>query len=160
MVDVIHTERVDKKARQDVLDFSRQFYINYGIYPIVLYSLNKDKSKTITLPDMEAVVNKLLFEKFGDTYDIRSKTRLRHIVMYRQIMFKILYDMGYTIVSIAKYFNYNHATILYSKDCVNDFLKLKDSQFLNVYNIIINEINQKNVYDDSVQSDDRGESDS
>lgn len=149
---MVNENRVMNSATEEVLRFSKEFYLRFGVYPTVLYSLNKDKPRAVTLPELEEIVNNMMEKDIGPEYKVKTKTRLRDVVSYRQLTFKILYDMGYTITAISKYFGFNHATILYSKSHADDFLQLNDSKFLNIYNSIIYEINQKNGIDDLIQS--------
>jgi len=155
---MVEPNKLGKEATDDILAFSKKFYLKYGVYPTVIYTLNKHKTKTVSLPEMENIINNLLKNHYNSDYTVRTRSRLRDIVIYRQIMFKMLYDMGYTLTVLSKFFNYNHATVLYSKDTVNDFLEINDARFSKIYNNILDEIKQKNGIVDPIQPDDPGES--
>ena len=137
---MVTDEKLKREAYASVSKFCKEFNLNYGVYPTVLYTLSKDKIKTISLKNIEELINNILKRTYDDSYNIRSKTRLKHIIIYRHVMFKILYDMGYTYTLLANYFNYSHATI-------------------EVYNILKNEIAKENEPNAVVQYDIRGEID-
>ena len=133
-------EKLRKEAKAAVSKFCKNFYLTYGVYPTVLYTLNKTKIRTISLKNAEDLVNTVLQRTYTDDYEVRSKTRLKHIIIYRHVMFKILYDMGYTYTVLANYFKYSHATILYASNTITNYLKFNDQKTIEVYNILKNEI--------------------
>lgn len=149
--------KLKREAYAAVSKFCKEFNLTYGVYPTVLYTLNKDKIKTISLNNIEELINNILKKTYDDSYNIRSKTRLKHIIIYRHVMFKILYDMGYTYTVLASYFKYSHATILYASNTITNYLKFNDQKTIEVYNIIKNEITKENEPDAVIQHDNRGE---
>jgi chromosomal replication initiation ATPase DnaA len=107
-------------------DFKREFRDKFDIDPKVLWSYNKEQQPPkIDLRILEQAANSLLEDDiFVD--GIKSKSRRKEVVMLRQCMFKIARESGYTLTSIGSYFDYDHATILYSVTHVNNLLKTKD----------------------------------
>ena len=152
-------EKLRKEATAAVSEFCKKFYLNYGVYPTVLYTLNKNKIKTISLKNAENIVNDLLKKTYDDSYNIRSRTRLKHVIVYRHVMFKMLYDMGYTYTVMSGYFKYNHATILYAVNTITNYIKFHDEKTIEVYNLIKNEISKENEPSALIQHDGRGEID-
>ena len=156
---MVNDEKLKREAYASVSNFCKEFNLTYGVYPTVLYTLNKDKIKTISLKNIEELINNILKRTYDDSYNIRSKTRLKHIIIYRHVMFKILYDMGYTYTLLANYFKYSHATILYASNTITNYLKFNDQKTIEVYNILKNEIAKENEPDAVVQYDIREEID-
>jgi hypothetical protein len=154
---MVTDEKLRKEAKAAVSKFCKDFYLTYGVYPTVLYTLSKTKIRTISLKNAEDLVNTVLQRTYADDYEVRSKTRLKHIIIYRHVMFKILYDMGYTYTVLAGYFKYSHATILYASNTITNYLKFNDQKTIEVYNIIKNEITKENEPDAVIQHDNRGE---
>jgi len=152
-------EKIKREAYAAVNKFCKEFQLTYGVYPTVLYTLNKNKLKIISLNNIEELINNILKRTYHDSYNVRSKTRLKHIIIYRHVMFKILYDMGYTYTVLAEYFKYNHATILYASNTITNYLQFNDQKTIEVYNIIKNEITKENEPDAVIQHDNRGEID-
>ena len=127
---MVNDEKLKFQARNAVSKFCKDFHLTYGVYPTVIYTLNKSKSKikTMSLKDTEKLVNDILQKTYDDDYIVTSKTRLKHIVVYRHVMFKILYDMGYTYTVLSGYFKYNHATILHAVNTISNYLKFNDEK--------------------------------
>ena len=107
-------------------DFKKEFRSRFDIDPRVLWSYNKDFSPPkLTLTELEKITNTFVEDPiFAD--GVKSKTRRKEIVILRQCMFKIARESGYTLTSIGSYFDFDHATILYSVTHVNNLLKTKD----------------------------------
>lgn len=72
----------------------------------------------------------LISEKLGVSKDLlKSKSRKREIVEARQLFFALLKrDSTYSLASIGKLLNRDHATVLHSLRAVRD---LNDKSFLN-----------------------------
>lgn len=140
---VVTGQGVRAQAFEDSNFFKETFYKKYGVFPIVLYSFSQTKIKTITLSDAEDVANKVIAKMNSDLYTIRSKTRLRSVLIYKHCMLKMLYDMGYTYTGLSKFFGLNHATILHAVRNINNYLKSEDLITINAYNILKNSIDEK-----------------
>lgn len=154
---MVTDEKLRKEAKAAVSKFCKDFYLTYGVYPTVLYTLNKTKIRTISLKNAEDLVNTILQRTYADDYEVRSKTRLKHIVIYRHVMFKILYDMGYTYTVLSGYFKFNHATILHGVKTITNYLQFNDERTIEVYNILKNEITKEDESHVVIQYDNRGE---
>lgn len=157
---MVNDEKLKNQAKEDVSKFCKNFYLTYGVYPTVLYTLSKTKIRTVSLVTIENIINDILQKTYDTDYTIRSKTRLKHIIIYRHVMFKILYDMGYTYTVMSGYFKYNHSTILHGVKTITNYLKFNDEETIKVYNIIKNEIAKENEPSVIIQHDGSGETNS
>ena len=54
---MVTDEKLKKEAYASVSKFCKEFNLTYGVYPTVLYTLNKDKIKTISLKNIEELIN-------------------------------------------------------------------------------------------------------
>lgn len=153
MVDLL---KIKQAARDDVTDFSKMFFQKYGVYPIVSYKIveNNEQLKIVPMYRVEKIVDKLIKDHYGNEYSVWTRNRYKFIIEYRQVMFKILYDMGYNYLAIGKYFKFAHCTILYSAKVINDYLNIKDNQITNIYNQILYEISKESGAFDIIQWDD------
>ena len=151
---MVNRKRIKELARSDVAKFSKEFYNKYGVYPVVMYSVNEDtKIAKLPLHQVEKVVEKLIKQDVGKKYSLWSKERLRFVIEYRQVMFKILLEMGHTSLAIGLYFKYSHCTVLYSAKIATGYININDERIINIYNKIIYEINKESGTFDVIQWD-------
>lgn len=139
---MVNTER-DQSAQNDIDAFTDYFFKTYHILPIITYYSNKGTIKDLPISEVEQIVNNILLGYTSDdTMILTRKSRIKILNVHRQCTFKILYDMGYTLHRIGKYFGFNHATVLHARDTVNDYLSLKDPMITDTLNKILYEIKQ------------------
>ncbi len=150
--------KIKEDARYDVAKFSKEFNNKYGVYPVVMYKIVNDNQnlKIVPIDKVEKIVDRLIKDYYGENYSIWLRKRYKFLMEYKQVMFKILYDMGYTYSVLSKYFKYAHCTILYSNNTVNGYIKIKDEKIINIYNQILYEINKESGTFDIIQWDDPG----
>jgi len=78
---------------------------------------------------IDIVCNTLKIDRAG----LESDSRKRKYMEARQILSKILYDLGATLMKIAKKLNRHHASIINAKDNCHAFID-SDRNFANRYN--------------------------
>jgi hypothetical protein len=151
---------IEEEQEHDVKVFCDNFYSKYGTNPKVLYLSRSNRLIPLSLQDVEKIVNFAMYKKFGDVYTVRQKVRDRELICYRQAMFYYLHGMGYTLVSISKYFGFNHATIIHSISKIKSFIDIKEERTLTILKELEDGFKETNEPINIVQSDNRGESDS
>lgn len=139
---MVNSER-NQSAQKDIEVFTDYFFKKYNIVAVITYHTNKGSIEDLPISEVEQIVNNILFGYTGDnTIVLTTKSRIKILNVHRQCTFKILYDMGYTLHRIGKYFGFNHATVLHARDTVNDYILLKDPMITDTINKIIYEIKQ------------------
>lgn len=137
------------KQSEEAIEFTRtfvkEFQAKFGILPRVHYSFDVRELK-VTLEDLEKTVNHLIKKNpfisiQGAT--IRTKTRKRELVVYRQCIFKIACDVGYGPTSIANYFGWDHATVIYSCKSVRNLVSSNDKKLKTTLTTIENELQER-----------------
>jgi hypothetical protein len=101
-----------KEAEETIETFKQKFYGKYGVWPIVTFPISEPKLKVNSFAEAEEIVNTIMNKKEGHTHKLRDRVRMRSVVEYRQVLFKILFDLGYTCTSIGQHFGYDHATVI------------------------------------------------
>lgn len=130
-----------ESAEVFVEQFKTDFQIMYGISPVVIYTLKPDVYFPIPLTDLEEICNS--FIDFSGKRNIRDKTRRRHIVLIRQIFFYIGYKMRYTTIYLAKYLDFDHSTVVYSKKLISDLLDINNPEIVNKIKLIYDEVEKR-----------------
>jgi hypothetical protein len=121
--------------------FRLEFQDKFGITPYIYFSEKALKVPSLDLDVLEQVVNSFIFAKFGDMFPdaVRQNTRVRGLVMYRQILFYIAKNMGYQLHLISRFYAktngkpWNHATVLHSCNLVKNCIETKDKEFTKIY---------------------------
>lgn len=148
---------LEEEQENDVKVFCDNFYSKYGTNPKVLYVNRSNRLIPKSLQDVEKIVNFAMYKKFGDVYTVKQKVRDRNLIGYRQAMFYYLHDMGYTLVSISKYFGFNHATIIHSISKIKNFIEIKDKTTLTILKELEDGFKETNELVDTIQPNDGGE---
>ena len=97
----------------------------------------------------------LLIDAICEVYKIpveilNTKMRLREVVNARQMLFKVAYDhFGMTYKEIGRVLlpmrsrSFDHSTVIYAKQTVDGYLKVKDENTLAKYNAVMAYISSK-----------------
>jgi chromosomal replication initiation ATPase DnaA len=136
-------KRQIKEAEETIDLFKKKFYGKYGVWPIVTFAIAEPKLKVNSFAEAEDIVNTIMNKREGHTHKIRDRVRMRSVVEYRQVLFKILSDLGYTFTSIADHFGYDHATVIYSKNSIEKLLETKNYRIINIVTILENELKEQ-----------------
>ena len=101
--------------------FKDEFHRNFGTVPHVFYDKNHEipaisLTKLLTLAQ-SIVNNDPVLKSLG--IKIKSKSRKREVVLYRQCCFKVARLQGFSLKTIGKAFGVDHATVLYGIKCIN-----------------------------------------
>ncbi len=160
---MVETDKnIEAEADQFIQEFSDRFYGKFGTYPRVTYSLTRD-SKRLGLKDLEDVANHCIhtdLEVDITKATIKTRTRQRVLVIYRQCIFKMARDMGYGLAKIGGHFGYDHATVLYANRNITDLISSKDKQVLRVLTKLQDELEKRHRNDGDVQRDNQRRLDS
>lgn len=159
---MVNKEIIPKQAYNEANKFCTDFYDKYGIFPFISFKPIKGEREALTLASVEFIINALL-QKYTKNLHLNLSVKLKRrptlLITYRQCMFKILHDMGYSLTTIGKYFDFNHATVLHGKNEIIKYLELNDNMVLKIYNEINDELeNQKARNADSIYHNDGTES--
>lgn len=146
-----------KEIYEFVIKFQKEFSERYGAFPFVQYKLvetTQDKTTHTDLHYLEECSNKVFVRhlsivEFPDL--IRTKARQRALTVLRQCMFLIGSEMGYGSSVLGKYFNFNHATVIYAQSNIKNLLSIKDEEVLKIYTELQDEIKKQPGIDGTVQ---------
>lgn len=143
MVDLV--KNIEKEAETFINEFSDKFYGKFGIRPMVTYSTRDDLNR-VSLKDLEDIANHVIHTDIDvEITDATIKTRTRHrmLVIYRQCIFKISRDLGYGFSRIGTHFGYNHATVMYANNNIKNLIATKDKQVTKVLIKLENELKKR-----------------
>jgi chromosomal replication initiation ATPase DnaA len=150
------------EAAEFARNFIKEFQSKFGILPRVNYSFDVKQLK-ISLSDLEEVINHLISKDPSIDIkgaSIRTKTRLRELVMYRQCAFKIACEVGYGPSSIANYFGWDHATVIYACKTVRNLVASNDKKLTTTLTNIEDELEERFRVDGSIQPNSKAENNS
>ena len=105
--------------------------------------MDEPKLKVNSFKEAEEIVNNIMQKREAHTYKISDKVRLRSVVEYRQVLFKILSDLGYTSTSIAAHFKFDHCTILHAKKVVDNLVNTRNYRIINILTVLENELKEQ-----------------
>ena len=66
------------------------------------------------------------------------KTRKGEFIMWMQVFSYVAWKIGYTKSYIGRFIDRNHASVIHSINQTETLLEVKDREFVNVYNIVLN----------------------
>jgi hypothetical protein len=66
------------------------------------------------------------------SYQLKEKTRLRDVLVWRQTIQTYLYSQGLGWTDIARIFSQNHATVMHSVKLAEELITVKDPLFMDV----------------------------
>lgn len=157
---MVNQIEIPKEANDDINKFCIEFYKKYNLFPFISFRTIQDKRETLSMSYVEFIVNQLLQQETLDaSLNVKLKRRYKLLIAYRQCMFKILYEMGYSLSNIGRFFGFDHASVLHSKNEILKYLDLKDNLIVRINSEIINELeNQKSRNVDFIQYNDGTES--
>jgi hypothetical protein len=70
------------------------------------------------------------------SYQLKEKTRLRDVLVWRQTIQTYLYSQGLGWTDIARIFSQNHATVMHSVKLAEELITVKDPLFMDaVHNL-------------------------
>ena len=131
--------RKKQKIEEEIKRFESLMIAKHNIQvKIYTRSLNADVN-VILLPELKDLCIKAMHELYPETIKIktlRSKSRIHHFVVVRQIFSQIAYRKGYTCQAIGAFLKKDHSTITYSKQKVDDYLHVGDVEYTKVFNAI------------------------
>lgn len=140
----------NKSIIEDVRAFEKQLFEKYRI-DITLFVRTRGRSFSI----IEDACNDAMREDMRLTTDqigIRTRSRLRFVVLYRAMFIHIAMETGFGVTEIARYLRLNHATIIHShKKFVSKMVK-DSALWKRVYNNVLVKLNEREQrhYDESV----------
>jgi hypothetical protein len=135
---MITIDTIDE-ANKMISEFKIKFKDEFGVTPFVYFTFSTKKVKRATLKQVEDFFNSIISENFGEAYPngIRQKTRKRELLVYRQIAQFLCQKMGYGVVHLKHYFQWDHATSLHSKKVITNFIETNDKEFATLYQPLI-----------------------
>jgi len=153
MVDLV--KNIEKEVETFINEFSDKFYGKFGIRPMVTYSSKVNLIGT-NLIDLENVANYCIYRDLDIDItgaSIKTRTRQRTLVIYRQCIFKMARDLGYGLARIGHHFGYDHATVLYATRNITNLVTCKDKQVIKILNKLQNELEKRYRNDGAAPSD-------
>lgn len=117
---------------------------------VLMYTRPTVKADRITVKELVDIVDQDLTSKLGDSVrapiGIRSKCRVRGVVIRRQIVCYLARRLGYSLNHIGDVLDINHATVIHSAKSVGNLMQTKDTEMIATYKNIrylLNEYNRK-----------------
>lgn len=135
----IETELLNEEVLIFVNAFKSEFYNRFGTVPGVIYKLNMDKFYPIDLYTLEEICNAYI----TGPHNIKSKVRMRNIVLIRQIFFYIGSKMGYTLTKLANFIDFDHATVIHSIKTISNLIEIKEPNTIINLKLINDEIEKR-----------------
>ena len=124
MTEIEYKRKIEKELIKEFLD---KFYEKVGYRPIVITDTLTDESgPPMTLDDLASVFIPYLPEINKVTYGLKSKSRYRPLVELRCIFCYLGKAMGYTLISLGRYLNRDHTTIMHNINTFNDLNATND----------------------------------
>lgn len=147
--------KIDDQAYEVISKFKDEFYLRFGVVPAVMYKFNHTNYFPVTMQELEEICN--MFVEDQDNYNIMDRTRRRSIVQIRHIFFYIGVKMGYTLTSLGKYLNYDHATVIHASKVVSNLIDINDLTTVRNLKLIHDEIEKRIEHNSLVYSGVEGE---
>ena len=107
--------------------------MTHTIFPGLSHTMQKASIKVHVNHSIDDVIDIVCSTLKIDREGLEGESRKRKYMEARQILSKILYDRGATLVKIAKKLNRHHASIINSKDNCYAFIDA-DKDFSNRFN--------------------------
>ena len=104
--------------------------------------IDKDVSK---IKILEKLILKTMHKKHPELSHIRSlkvTSRRREVIIWVQIYSYLAYELGYTLMYIGQSINRNHATVIHSIKVAKDLLSIKETDFIEVYELVLKSIQE------------------
>ena len=104
--------------------------------------IDKDVSK---IKILEKLILKTMHKKHPELSHIRSlkvTSRRREVIIWVQIYSYLAYELGYTLMYIGQSINRNHATVIHSIKVAKDLLSIKETGFVEVYELVLKSIQE------------------
>ena len=135
----------ERKRRNKVEDYVRSFKSRlskkYGIHAIVVYNYTPKLKGPLELYELEEICNKYV-DMILHPGGIKSRSRLSHVVIYRQIFMYIASKMGYSSTYIGRYLNYDHATVIHARKAISSLLEINDRKIVLAFKKVENGIKE------------------
>ena len=146
-----------REASEMVNDFISNFRAKFGVSARVSYSFTPIKYN-ITLQQLIKIIDILINEDIyiKSKVSVKTKTRKREIVLYRQCAFRIAVELGYGPSITAEAFGFDHATIIHSNKVIQSLIDTRNKQAINILNNIENELKTRYGIVGNVQLNDEG----
>jgi hypothetical protein len=144
-------------AEQMINDFKKEFIEKFGVTITISYRLGQYTNlPPLGLQDVLDEVSDLFKEQYPEyinkslkrvnvTEGLNTKTRIREVVVFRQLYFYICKELGYGSTEIARMLaiTKEHSNVIHGCKVIDDGLKTKDIFITNTYKIICNRLENK-----------------
>ena len=119
---------------------------NKKLKVVVLKSNKKNADEDVSkIKILENLVLKAMHNKHPELSHIRSlkvTSRRREVIIWVQIYSYLAYELGYTLMYIGQSINRNHATVIHSIKVAKDLLSIKETGFIEVYELVLKSIQE------------------
>jgi hypothetical protein len=140
------TEEDQKKLEKRLVkEFLQTFHEQIGYYPVVIIKekANVDKSKTLTLSQLESYFTPYLPVIYGKKQELSSSSRFRSLTELRFIFCQIARSMRYSLKEIGQYLGgRDHTTVLHGLTTFKNLYETEEI-FKKRYHDIINDIKKE-----------------
>ncbi len=134
------------KANEVIEEYKKDFHNRFG-FTINIYFQTRtlDNIPQISLQEIydnieeylyQLYTNKLVPGSYGKVpipNGLKTKSRVQGLRVLRQIFCNIALEFGYSSTEIARFIDIDHATVLHSKNVINELLETKDRQVTELY---------------------------
>lgn len=126
------------EAEEEIQIFKKEFLVKYGIRLGISYTTVNIKLPHVTLEDIYETCNEVLSLEFPTgvvtgsgkraviTDGMLTKSRIRPLVIIRQLYAYFAREMGFGCTEAANYINMNHTTMIYSHKEIMNGLEVKE----------------------------------
>lgn len=143
--------KIDERIKEFKDNIFKEFEVNVE----VLYNII-DHRKKLPLSTLVNIINECLFRRYDkDKYPkgIRTRTRKRKVVIYRDCYMSIAYNWCYSLNQIGYEIGYDHATVLHARKTLSSMIKTNFKEGVEIYKEVIYEIRKQYGIDGTVPFD-------
>jgi len=142
--DIVKLNKATSELVQGINRLLIQYLDELGIpfRPVVMLKTKADIDMRIEPKDMVEILDEILGDKLVYPKGVKTKARRRRVVLYRQIGFKLLRDMGLSHEKIGKAFDISHATVIHGVKSLNNLLETNDHETIITYTDVLTKVKE------------------
>lgn len=104
----------------------------------VVINLHVVVLSTISLEEIELSVTSIMHRQYPSlrTFDLKDKTRLRPVVLFRSIFYQFAKEKGYRLKEMTEHIRQNHATAIHGMRTLEQLLSINDFHAVKYFHMV------------------------